>query len=338
MKDRRKLLWVFGIGCLMAVAFGFATYKSVQLAYKVAFGSSKNDSKGGSALDIFGGSHSDANIAIVDIEGVIMSARETLDELKEIEEDKDIKAIVVHVNSPGGAVAPSQEIYDRLLKLRDKKKIVCSFDSVAASGGYYIGAGCEKIVSNPGTMTGSIGVIMPFMNLKDLYQWAKLSPFNIKSGKFKDIGSESRPMTDDERNLLQAMVTEIHSQFKAAIKAGRPQMSAEVIENYADGRIFSGSQAKALGFVDELGGEDRAVELAAELAQIKKPKAERWGEEPNKLKELLGDLRYKGGPAKAEFLEALKELGQNLSPLLSNGIEAGVPYLLPQHWFSGKAR
>ncbi len=334
MNDRRKLLWVFGIGCLLALAFGFATYRSVKLAYQVAFGSGKNESKGGGAMALFSGGSSDANIAIIDIEGVIMSARKTLDELKEIEEDKNIKAIVVHVNSPGGAVAPSQEIYDRLLKLREKKKIVCSFDSVAASGGYYIGAACEKIVSNPGTMTGSIGVIMPFMNLKDLYAWAKLAPFNIKSGKFKDIGSESRAMTEDERNLLQTMVTEIHSQFKEAIKKGRPQMSTEIVENYADGRILSGAQAKALGFVDELGGEDRAIELAAEMAQIKKPKPERWGAEPNQLKDFLQDLRYHGDPAKSEMLDAVKAF----LPMLSSGVEAGVPYLLPQHWFSGKAR
>src|SRR5690606_33541638 len=127
------------------------------------------------------------------------------------------------------------------LKLRDKMKVVCSFDSLAASGGYYIAAGCEKIVSNPGTLTGSIGVIMPFMNLKDLYAWAKVSPFNIKSGKFKDIGSESRPMSEEERNLLQAMVAEIHAQFKTAIKKGRPHMNTEVVDNYADGRIFSGA-------------------------------------------------------------------------------------------------
>jgi protease IV len=336
MKKQRNLLWILLIGLGLAFAFGYATYRSVKLAYKIASGDgSSGDGKSSSPLLFgFGDNKSDANIAILELDGVIMSSKDFLADLKDIEETKSVKALVIRVNSPGGAVAPSQEIYDKLLSLREKLKVVCSFDSLAASGGYYIAAGCEKIVSNPGTLTGSIGVIMPFMNLKDLYVWAKVNPFNIKSGKFKDIGSESRPMTEDERVLLQGMVSEIHAQFKAAIKKGRPQMSPDVIENYADGRIFSGAQAHALGFVDELGGEERAVALAAEMAKIEKPNPERWGEEPRKLRDLFSEFKT-DVPAPGAAIDTA--LGK-LHPLLRINLQPGVPYLLPQIWFSGNGK
>ncbi len=337
MKNRKNLLWILLIGLFLVFAFGYATYRSVDLAYKIAFGdgekSEKSSIKSPFAFTFGGGSKGEANIAILDLQGVIMTSKDFIAEIKDIEESKNIKALIVRVNSPGGAVAPSQEIYDKLLSLRDKIKVVCSFDSLAASGGYYIAAACDKIVSNPGTLTGSIGVIMPFMNMKELYAWAKLSPYNIKSGKFKDIGSESRPMNDDERNLLQGMVSEIHAQFKTAIKKGRPNMSADVVENYADGRIFSGAQAHALGFVDELGGEEKAIEVAAGLANIEKPNSHRWGEKPKKFRALFEELGSSVDPA-----EALQRSLEKIHPLLGADLQPGVPYLLPQTWFSGVAR
>ena len=208
-----------------------------------------------------------SRVGVVEVRGVIMDSKRTLKQLRKFVKDKRIKGIVIRVDSPGGAVGPSQEIYDAVIRAREKKPVVASFGSVAASGGYYIAAATEKIVSNPGTITGSIGVIMQFTNLQKLYGWAKIARFNIKSGKFKDTGSDSREMTAEERQIMQDLVDNAHSQFVRAVAKGR-NLSVEAVKMLATGQIYTGEQAKGLKLVDEMGGLKEAGELIAELADF----------------------------------------------------------------------
>lgn len=210
-------------------------------------------------------------IAIIPIEGEIIEARETIDLLHRYAESATVRAMVVRINSPGGAVAPSQEIYEEIRKVRAKshKPIVASLDSVAASGGFYIASACDQIVSNPGSITGSIGVILQWMETKDLIEWAKLKPQTIIAGKMKDIGSPYRDVTDAERAYLQNVVSQLHSQFIRAVAAGRKgKMTEADVSSIADGRIFTGEQALSLKLVDSLGSLDDAVRTAAKLGGV----------------------------------------------------------------------
>jgi protease-4 len=206
------------------------------------------------------------SVGVVELNGVIMDSKRFLKQLDRMEEDDDVKAVVVRINSPGGAVGPSQEIYDAVKRF--KKPLVSSMGSVAASGGFYVAMGTSKVFANPGTITGSIGVIMEFANLEKLYEWAKIRRYVIKTGKFKDAGSEYREMTPEERALLQTMIDDVLSQFKQAVADGRKQ-SMDQVTAIADGRIFSGAQAKKLKLIDELGGLHEAVNEAAKMAGIK---------------------------------------------------------------------
>lgn len=206
-------------------------------------------------------------IGVIEVKGVIIDSKKILDQVETFSEDSKVKAVLVRINSPGGAVAPSQEIYDAFRRLGKKKPVFSSMASVAASGGYYVACGTKKIFASPGTITGSIGVIMQFADMSKLYQWAKVSLYNIKTGKFKDIGSPAREMSQDEKNLLQAMVDNVLGQFRSAITTGRGLPMEKVVE-LSDGRIFSGEQAKHLKLVDELGGMNEAVEALAREAGI----------------------------------------------------------------------
>ena len=227
------------------------------------------------------------NIGVLPITGVILDSTKALKELKALEENDDIKGVIVRINSPGGAVAPSQEIYDAVKRLRKTKPVIASFDSVAASGGYYIAVGAEKIITNPGSMTGSIGVIMDFVNLAELYKWAKVDRFNIKSGKFKDIGTENRPMTADEKAVMQGMILNVYEQFVTAVAEGR-KMPKEKVKELADGRAYTGDQAVKLGLADKLGGMDFAVETMKEMAKIKgKPELVYPDEKRNRFLEVF---------------------------------------------------
>lgn len=215
-------------------------------------------------------SDENSSVGLVEIKGVILDSKRALKDLREMEENKRVASVVLRLNSPGGAVAPSQEIYSAVKAF--PKPLVISMGSVAASGAYYIAAGAKRVYANPGTLTGSIGVIMEFVNLSKLYDWAKIERYSIKSGKFKEIGSDHRSMTPDERALLQATVDEILEQFRAAVLEGR-KLKPEALKNVADGRVFSGSQAKRMGLVDELGGIREAIDEASSLGKIKgKPK------------------------------------------------------------------
>lgn len=217
-----------------------------------------------------GGKHSgflsgSGSVGIIELNGVIMDSKKTLKKLETFEDDDSVKAVVLRLNSPGGAVAPSQEIYEAVRAY--KKPLVVSMSSVAASGAYYVACGAKKVFANPGTITGSIGVIMEFMNLQKLYDWAKVQRFAIKTGKYKDMGAEYREMRPDERQLLQDMVDDVLSQFRKAVVTGR-KIPAERVVEIADGRIFSGQQAKAEKLVDELGTLQDAVNEAGKEAKI----------------------------------------------------------------------
>jgi protease-4 len=205
-------------------------------------------------------------VGIIEVNGVILDSKKLVKRIEAFDEDESIKALVVRINSPGGAVAPSQEIYEALKGV--KKPVVASMASVAASGGYYIAVAAKKIFANPGTITGSIGVIMEFANLEKLYEWAKIKRMVIKTGKFKDTGSPSREMTPEDRALLQGMVDDVLVQFKQAVGTGR-KLKEEEVDAVADGRIFSGAQAKAAKLVDDLGTFNDAVTEAGKLAGIK---------------------------------------------------------------------
>lgn len=208
-------------------------------------------------------------IGLVRIEGVITDSKNVIEELHRFRDDQSIKAILIRIDSPGGAVVPSQEIYDEVKKIREagKKKIVSSMGTVAASGGYYIAAASERIFANPGTLTGSIGVIMEMANVEGLLQKIGVESITIKSGKNKDVGSPFRKMKEEERALLQDVLDDVHAQFIEAVAEGR-SLEIEKVRAFADGRIFTGRQAKTLGLVDELGSLDIAVKRTAELAGI----------------------------------------------------------------------
>lgn len=206
-------------------------------------------------------------IALIRVEGAIIDARQPIKEIKKYADDSSIKAIVLRVDSPGGAVAPSQEIYEEIKKAARNKHVVASMGTIAASGGYYISAAATKIFANPGTLTGSIGVIMELPNVEGLMEKVGLKTRIIKSGKYKDIASPFREMSDEDREVLQGVIDDVHEQFIEAVSEGR-NMDMEKVRGLADGRIFTGRQALALGLVDELGNMQDAIDEAARLAGI----------------------------------------------------------------------
>jgi protease-4 len=206
-------------------------------------------------------------VAVLPVTGLIADSESTIEQLKKFAKDDSVKAIVLRINSPGGGVGPSQEIYEEVRKLSGKKVVVASMGALAASGGYYIACAAQKIYANPGTITGSIGVIMQFVNVKDLIEKIGLKGMVVKSGAFKDIGSPVRDMRPEERELLQSVIDNVHSQFVGAVAESR-KMDREKVAMIADGRIFSGEQAKALGLVDALGNLEDAVAEAGKMAKI----------------------------------------------------------------------
>ncbi|MBH0201690.1 MAG: signal peptide peptidase SppA [Nitrospira sp.] len=211
----------------------------------------------------------DDRIALIRVEGVILDSQTTIGELKRFSENPSVKAIVIRIDSPGGGVVPSQEIYDAVKRVRSKnnKAVIASMGSVAASGGYYIAAATDRIVANPGTLTGSIGVIMETANVEGLLQKIGVEGVVIKSGKYKDIGSPIRKMSAEERGLMQAVMDDVHKQFIEAVAEGR-SLELRAAQALADGRIFTGRQAKEAKLVDELGDLEDAIQLAAEVVGI----------------------------------------------------------------------
>jgi protease IV len=201
-------------------------------------------------------------VGILQVDGALNDSRDVLTELRRFRDAPWIKAIVLRIDSPGGAVAPTQEIFAELQKVRSKKPLIASMAGMATSGGYYIASACEKIVANPGTMTGSIGVIMQLNNVEELMKKIGVKGFNIKSGANKDIGSPFQALSPEGQAILQSLVDNVHGQFVRAVAKGRG-MDEAVVKKLADGRVYSGAQAKDLGLVDELGNLEYAVDLAA---------------------------------------------------------------------------
>lgn len=206
-------------------------------------------------------------IGVVEITGMLSGSDPVVRQLVSFKKDDSIKAVILRVDSPGGAVAPSQEIHDEVIRVAAKKPVVVSMASVAASGGYYVSIPAHRIVANPGTITGSIGVIMQFTNLEELYGKLGLKSLVVKSGEHKDIASPFRPMSSEDRKILQGVIDDVYDQFVSAVAEGR-NLSVEKVRNLADGRIFTGRQAKEIGLVDELGGMQDAVGIAKDLAGI----------------------------------------------------------------------
>ncbi len=222
-------------------------------------------------------------IGYVTIAGAITSSEKIIEQIDDFKEDNSVKAIVLRVNSPGGGVSPSQEIYDEVRAAAAVKPVVVSMGSVAASGGYYIAVPAQRILANPGTITGSIGVIMQFTNVEELLGKVGLKSQVVKSGLHKDIGSPVRPMSTADREILQSLIDDVYAQFVQAVAESR-QMDPDKVRQLADGRIFTGRQALQAGLVDELGGYRDAIRVAAELAGIEgtpkvvypKPDKEEW--------------------------------------------------------------
>ncbi len=247
------------------------------------------------------------NIAIVNVYGPIeiessnylgffpSGADYIVEELQNLRKNPDVKAVVLRINSPGGSVGAVQEIYSELLKLKQSgKKLVASQAEVSASGGYYLAAAADKIVSEPGAVTGSIGVIIPITNFEGLFGKIGVQVDVVKSGAHKDIGSSSRALTDEERKILQDMVDSAYQQFLDAVNKGRSSlMTEEKIKEVADGRIMTGAQAKEVGLVDELGDLDDAINIAAELAGIKKSDIRIFEEKKDWKKMLLQQIGSK---------------------------------------------
>lgn len=207
-------------------------------------------------------------VALVRIEGPIIDSKNAADEIKDYAKDPSVKAIVLRIDSPGGAVAPSQEIYEEVRKAVAKKKVVVSMGSLAASGGYYISSPASRIIANPGTLTGSIGVIMEIPNIEGLMNKVGVKTEVIKSGKHKDMASVFRGVGKEERLILQGVIDDVHEQFIKAVAEGR-KMPVDEVRKLADGRIFTGQQALKAGLVDELGNLDDSVKVAGKLAGIK---------------------------------------------------------------------
>jgi len=208
-------------------------------------------------------------VGVIRIEGVILDSQSTIGELKRFGENPSVKAIVLRIDSPGGGVVPSQEIHDAVQRVRNKnnKAVIASMGSVAASGGYYIAVATDRIMANSGTLTGSIGVIMEMANVEGLLKKIGVEGVVIKSGRFKDVGSPLRKMSDEEHELLQSVMDDVHRQFIEAVAAGRG-LDVTVVQALADGRIFTGRQAKDSKLVDELGDLEAAIQLAADVAGI----------------------------------------------------------------------
>jgi len=250
-------------------------------------------------------------IGLVKVEGGITSALESLETIKEYEDDETIKAVLIRIDSPGGIVGPSQEIYQRLLKLKGKKPIVVSMGALGASGAYYIACAADTIYALPGTLTGSIGVLMEFVDVSEGIAKLGIKAGSIASGALKDAGSPFRPMTEAERAYFQEVIDDSHAQFVEAVAKGR-RLPIDKVRELANGRIYTGRQAQKLGLIDRLGGYDQALEEAKRLAGISGEPRIVKPAEPLGFFELAGrfldgyapqSLKAGGGPLRTVRLE-----------------------------------
>jgi protease-4 len=285
---RSTVAWgIAGVGCALVLLLVLGT------ALIIGLGSEARGRSDGSPFALGG------RIGVVDLEGIIISAdrfRETLDRFRDA---PTVKAVVLRINSPGGGVAASQEIHRELMRFRreTKKPVVVSMESVAASGGYYAAAAADRIVANPGTITGSIGVIIQWVNYGELLEWAKLRPVTFKSGALKDSGSPSRPLTAEESKYFQDLIDRLRGQFRLAVEDGRRgRLKPGTLEKMADGRIVTGEEALDLGLIDEIGDYRDAVDRAAKLVGLSVP-ADVWHPRPARP----GLLDLLSGPSESSW-------------------------------------
>lgn len=257
-RRKRPLFWGLLGGCLLL--FILMTVASAAIAYW-SRGTTPNFSLHNS-------------IAVVTIEGEIWESRSIVEALEDYAADRRVEAIIVRIDSPGGAIVPSQEIYSAIMRLREEtdKPIVASMAGLAASGGYYIAAACDRIVANPGTITGSIGVIAQWLNYEGVLEWARITPVTITSGTMKDVGSPFREMSPEEREYFQSLLGAMHEQFIDAVHQARSDtLSRDQLVEIADGRVYTGEQAVEIGLVDDLGTMWDAIDIAADMAGLEDP-------------------------------------------------------------------
>jgi len=244
------------------------------------------------------------SIAVVEVVGMIVDSTETIKQLHYAKDNDCIKAVVLRIDSPGGVVGPTQEIYEEIIKLKKIKPIIVSMGSVAASGGYYISAPSNIIYANPGTITGSIGVLMKLANVQVLLNKIGIKSFVLKSGEFKDSGSPVRPITEREKKVMQGIIDNMHNQFVLAVANGR-KLPVDKVREFADGRIFTGEQAKDIKLVDKLGNLQDAITEAANITGIKEKPRIIY---PPKAKKSILDL-FIGGVSESFLKEITAKSG-----------------------------
>jgi protease-4 len=291
MANQKVVLWI---------ALGFVGLLFFTLMLVALFFSSVG---GESADPALGLSWSGAQLVVIELEGIIFESKLTVDLLKKYGESSTVKGIVLRIDSPGGGVAASQEIYAAVNRLRKetKKPVVASMGSVAASGGYYVACAADKIVANPGTITGSIGVIAEWYNRAELVRWAKLQDVVIKSGEMKDAPNPNRPLTEKERAYLQELIDEMYDQFLTVVSQAR-KMSKEKVRPLADGRVYTGSTALRHGLIDSVGTLQDSIDQAAKLAGIDGKPSVIY---PKKRRLGLFDLLLGGDASMRDLLPAL---------------------------------
>lgn len=287
-------------GCLIAVA-------AVILVFGIAaaFGVFGHDEEGESLLGL-----AEARIGVVRVEGPINDAEEVVAFIRKLREDDTVKGVILRINSPGGAFGPSQEMYMAVKRLRAKKPVVASFSAVAASGGYYAACGADRIFSNPGSITGSIGVITQLANARELMQKLGLSMDSLTTGKLKDAGSPFKQLSDEQRAYLEGLINDLNAQFSGDVAKER-KLTPEAVALIADGRAMTGARAQAIGLVDELGGQEDAVGflkkelgLKGEVPLFKGPKKKNSFFE--KLSSSLPLVDPRGAAALAALADALE--------------------------------
>ena len=256
MAEGRSRVWIWVlVACGLFLVFVVAVFTLVYMSF------------GGRDEESFTGFGS--KIAVVELDGVIFSPKQIVPQLKKFADDDSVKAIIIHVNSPGGGVAASEEIYREVKRIRDekKKRIVASIETVGASGAYYVASATNKIYADKGSIVGSIGVIAEWVNYGDLLRWAKLNPITMKAGEFKDTGSPTREMTPAERQYMQALIDNMHTQFIQAVADGRHAKEAD-IRAIANGKVWTGEQALTMKMVDQLTDFQGAVKDTAQAVNI----------------------------------------------------------------------
>ncbi len=249
-------------------------------------------------------------IGIIPVEGPIFASKQIVEDLETLAQRKDIKAIVLRINSPGGSIAPSQEIYEKVCRVNDIKPVVTSMGSVAASGGYYIALGSTSIMANKGSITGSIGVIVEYPVAAELLEKIGLSIETVKSGPLKDAGSTSRAVTEEDRLYFENIIQDLHRQFSGAVAKERG-MDVDSVAILADGRVYTGVQAVELGLIDTLGTYEDAITLAAELSGLQgKPKTYQIRHQRPSFMELLFDERTQVGKSWFDIIPAYRWRGK----------------------------